>query len=102
MDVNPAHLIVWYLVFVFSTTCHEAAHALAALGEVRKAVLDAKKGQRADPAELELLLEDMAEAENAVARSAAERERARRTMRERSHITLLGQSTVRRLPTDDE
>jgi len=80
----------------------DRAHALAALGEVRKAVLDAKKRKLADPAELEQLLEDMAEAENAVARSAAERERARRTMRERSHITLLGQSTVRRLPTDDE
>jgi Zn-dependent protease len=30
LDVNLAHLLVWYLVFVFSTTCHEYAHALAA------------------------------------------------------------------------
>lgn len=27
---NPAELAVWYFVFVFSTTCHEAAHAWAA------------------------------------------------------------------------
>ena len=30
MDVNLAHLLVWYLVFVFSTTWHECAHALVA------------------------------------------------------------------------
>ncbi len=30
LDVNLAHLLVWYLVFVFSTTCHEYAHALVA------------------------------------------------------------------------
>jgi Zn-dependent protease len=30
LDVNFAHLVVWYLVFVFSTTCHEFAHAFAA------------------------------------------------------------------------
>jgi Zn-dependent protease len=29
---NFAHLAVWYLVFVFSTTCHEFAHALSAHG----------------------------------------------------------------------
>jgi len=29
-DLNLAHLVVWYLVFVFSTTCHEYAHALLA------------------------------------------------------------------------
>jgi Zn-dependent protease len=31
MDVNLGHLLVWYLVFLFSTTLHEAAHALFAL-----------------------------------------------------------------------
>ncbi|MEN6626259.1 MAG: site-2 protease family protein [Candidatus Sumerlaeia bacterium] len=30
MDFNPFHLAAWYLVFVFSCTVHEAAHALAA------------------------------------------------------------------------
>ena len=29
-EVNFANLAVWYLVFVFSTTCHEAAHAWVA------------------------------------------------------------------------
>jgi Zn-dependent protease len=28
--MNIAELVVWYLVFVFSTTCHEAAHAYIA------------------------------------------------------------------------
>jgi hypothetical protein len=37
-----------------------------------------------------------------VVKSSAERERARRSMRERSHITLLGQSTVRRVPPGEE
>ena len=26
-DLDIANMAVWYLVFVFSTTCHEAAHA---------------------------------------------------------------------------
>ncbi len=30
MDFNVAHLLIWYGVFVFSTTCHEFAHAFAA------------------------------------------------------------------------
>jgi Zn-dependent protease len=29
-DFDVADLVVWYLVFVFSTTCHEAAHAWVA------------------------------------------------------------------------
>jgi Zn-dependent protease len=29
-ELNIANLAVWYLVFVFSTTCHEAAHAWVA------------------------------------------------------------------------
>jgi Zn-dependent protease len=29
-EVNIANMVVWYLVFVFSTTCHEAAHAWVA------------------------------------------------------------------------
>lgn len=29
-EFNPARFLVWYLVFVFSTTCHEAAHAFVA------------------------------------------------------------------------
>src|ERR1051325_7912392 len=30
MDTDIALGLVWYVVFLFSTTCHEAAHALAA------------------------------------------------------------------------
>jgi hypothetical protein len=32
-DITPQYLIlgvIWYIVFLFSTTCHEGAHALAA------------------------------------------------------------------------
>jgi hypothetical protein len=31
--MNPPDIglgVIWYIVFLFSTTCHEAAHALAA------------------------------------------------------------------------
>lgn len=31
MELNIADGILWYVVFLFSTTCHEAAHAWAAL-----------------------------------------------------------------------
>ena len=31
LRVNIAEFVVWYLAFLFSTTCHEAAHALFAL-----------------------------------------------------------------------
>ncbi|MBN2192032.1 MAG: site-2 protease family protein [Polyangiaceae bacterium] len=30
MSFNPADMAAWFVVFVFSTTCHEAAHAWAA------------------------------------------------------------------------
>ncbi len=30
-DFNPIHGLFWYLAFLFSTTCHEAAHAWVAL-----------------------------------------------------------------------
>lgn len=80
----------------------DSIRALAALGEIKADVLGLKNEDRADPGALEQLLQDIAEAEAAVAKSSAERERARRSMRERSHITLLGQSTVRRVPPDEE
>ncbi len=80
----------------------DSVHALAALGSVRRRVLAAQKQPAGAGAELAELLDDMAAAEQAVAMSAAEREHARRTMRERSHITLIGQSTITKLPQDDE
>lgn len=76
--------------------------ALADLERLRVEILAARNQGVVDPAELDPILEDMAEAEQAVAKSADERERARRLLRERSHITLLGQSRVSKLPSDDE
>jgi Ca-activated chloride channel family protein len=80
----------------------DSMRALAALGEIKTEVLRLRSEDRADPGALDQLLQDIAEAEAAVVKSSAERERARRSMRERSHITLLGQSTVRRLPPGEE
>jgi uncharacterized protein YegL len=80
----------------------DSMRALAALGEIKTEVLRLRSEDRADPRALDQLLQDIAEAEAAVVKSSAERERARRSMRERSHITLLGQSTVRRLPPGEE
>jgi uncharacterized protein YegL len=76
--------------------------ALAALGDIKAEVLQLHEEDRADRNALESLLQDIAEAEAAVVKSSAERERARRSMRERSHITLLGHSTVRRLPPAED
>lgn len=76
-------------------------HALADLEHLRGEVRIARDTKRADPAALEEILRDMYDAEQAVAKSSAEREHARRSMRERSQITLLGQSRVSRLPPDD-
>lgn len=81
----------------------DSMRALAALGDIKADVAQARDEERADPEALDQLLRDIAEAEGAVVKSSAERERARRSMRERSHITLMGQSTVRRLPpVEDE
>ena len=44
---------------------------------------------------------EIARAAEAIQRSAAERARARRSLRERSQMTLLGHSTIRPLPPDD-
>jgi Ca-activated chloride channel family protein len=80
----------------------DSMRALAALGEIKAEVLRIRGEDQADPRALDQLVQDIAEAEAAVVKSSAERERARRSMRERSHITLLGQSTVRRLPPGEE
>jgi Ca-activated chloride channel family protein len=76
--------------------------ALAALSAIKEEVVTLRHCDLADPGSLDALLADIAEAEEAVAKSSAERERARRSMRERSHITLLGHSTIRRLPPGDD
>jgi Ca-activated chloride channel family protein len=74
--------------------------ALGVLREVEAQIL-AARGQGAVPAiELEPLLMDLRAAADAVQRSAAEREKIRRRLRERSQVTLLGRSTMAQLPIE--
>ncbi|WP_428261077.1 vWA domain-containing protein [Haliangium sp.] len=80
----------------------DSMRALAALGEIKAEVLQLEQSGEADGPALAELMADIAEAEGAVVKSSAERERARRSMRERSHITLLGQSAARPLPPPDD
>lgn len=80
----------------------DSPQALAALSEIKTEVQALRGSRKADDEALGELLAEIEEAENAVAKSSAERERARRTMRERSYITLLGHSTMRRLPGQDD
>jgi Ca-activated chloride channel family protein len=77
----------------------EASGGLAA---VKRAVIRARDDKRADPDGLAELMSEVEHAEDALARGHAEREKARRGLRERSQLTLLGQSTVRPLPEPDE
>lgn len=80
----------------------DSMRALAALGDMKEEIVQLRAANRADPDDLDDLLRDIAEAEAAVVKSSAERERVRRSMRERSHITMLGHSTVRRLPPGED
>lgn len=80
----------------------DSANAVATLNEVRSVVAEARENHRADDSALAALLANIDEAQDAVAMSSVERDRVRRSMRERSHITLMGQSTMRRLPEDDD
>ena len=77
-------------------------HALAAMHEIKDIVDDARDKDLADRVGLDELLNNIAEAESAVAKSASERESVRRTMRERLHITLMGHSTIQPLPSKDD
>lgn len=76
-------------------------HTLGELARLRAEVEDARKRDLADRDALSEILDEMTAAEQAVAKSSAEREHARRLLRERSHITLLGHSRVSKLPEDD-
>ncbi|GAB4570566.1 MAG: VWA domain-containing protein [Haliangiales bacterium] len=82
----------------------DSARALAALSDTKADVLALIERDLASQTALQALIEDIEEAERAVVKSSAERERARRSMRERSHITLLGQSMIHRPvpPAEDE
>ncbi|ACY17609.1 vWA domain-containing protein [Haliangium ochraceum] len=80
----------------------DSLRALGALSEIKLEVSQLKESEGADPDALDVLLRDIGEAESAVVKSSAERERARRSMRERSHITLLGQSQTQAAPPRDD
>lgn len=80
----------------------DSLHALAALAEVRREVEQARDLGDILSGEARALVDDMTAAEDAIAHSAAEREKIRRGLKERSQITLLGRSAVRRLPTRDD
>jgi len=78
---------------------NEAAGALMA---VKRSVSQAREEKRADPDALAELMREIDHAELALARGDAEREKARRGLRERSQLTLLGHSTIRPLPDSDD
>jgi Ca-activated chloride channel family protein len=75
--------------------------AIAALAEVRSAVAGARDRGLAPRPLLDEIANEIVEAEEAIAGAAREAERYRRAARERSHVTLLGQSVVRPLPEDE-
>lgn len=80
----------------------DSDQALATLVKIRERVLEAVDRREAPGELLDALLADMAAAEEAVQKSAAERARLRRNMREQSHVTLVGRSVVSRLPVDED
>jgi Ca-activated chloride channel homolog len=72
--------------------------ALVGLREVESQIAAARTGGSVAAAEVEPLMADLTAAAEAVQRSAAEREKIRRRLRERSQVTLLGHSTLARVP----
>jgi hypothetical protein len=76
--------------------------AIAALAEVRGAITAARDKNLAPPGQLNLILDEIAGAEGALAGAAREAERFRRAAREKSHVTLLGHSVVKPVPSDDD
>jgi len=75
--------------------------AIAALADIRSAVSGARDRGLAPRLLLDEIANDIVQAEEAIAGAAREAERYRRAARERSHVTLLGQSVVRPLPEDE-
>jgi Ca-activated chloride channel family protein len=72
--------------------------AIAALADVRSAIAGARDRNLAPRQLLDQMSQEIVQAEEAIAGAAREAERFRRAARERSHVTLLGQSVVRPLP----
>ncbi len=80
----------------------DRSFAMSALDEIKDIVIATRDADRADAAALDELLANIDEADRAVAMSDKERESARRSMRQRSHSTLMGQSTIQPLPKRDD
>lgn len=80
----------------------DSMHALAALAGVRRRLEEERDRGSLDDGDIAGFVEELGGAEAAVVKSAAERERLRRGMKERSQLTLLGRSTVRRLPPEED
>ncbi len=78
------------------------AAALESLATVRSAVAGARDRGLAPAEPLDQLLREIAEAEAGVRGAEKEIERHRRSARERSYSTLLGQSVIRPIPPPDD
>lgn len=76
--------------------------ALAGLDDIRRQVAAARTATGAGGEDLDAMMRDLTDAENAVRASAAEREKIRRRLKERNQVTLLGHSTLVRAPFDDD
>lgn len=80
----------------------EGPQALAVLASVSRRVAEAEQRGRLEANDAAELLDEIRAAREAVTKGAAEREKLRRGMRERSQITLLGQSSAQSLPPEDD
>lgn len=80
----------------------DSDQALETLYRIRLSVLEARENGLASDGVLDQLLADMDAAKSAVQKSAAERARLRRGMREQSHVTLVGRSIAGQLPSEDD
>lgn len=80
----------------------EGPQALAVLAAVSRRVAEAEERGRIEAEDAAALLDEIRAARDAVTKGAAEREKLRRGMRERSQVTLLGQSSAQPLPPEDD
>ena len=80
----------------------EGPQALAVLAGVSRRISEAEQRGRLDAGDAAELLDEIRAAREAVTKGAAEREKLRRGMRERSQITLLGQSGVQPLHPEED
>jgi Ca-activated chloride channel homolog len=80
----------------------EGPQALAVLAAVSRRIAEAEQRGRLDSRDGAELLDEIRAAREAVTKGAAEREKLRRGMRERSQITLLGQSVVQPLHPEED